>query len=104
MPEIPNYGLYEDPRHCVEGRSNECHSVQESHSWLDRSYLQEIALCQDERPFAEWDKSWMWHFAAMSYGCCPYGCSKVHLNRLRVPEALRPYHPGRRYEAKFEKS
>ncbi|ERF72637.1 hypothetical protein EPUS_05691 [Endocarpon pusillum Z07020] len=89
-----------DLRSCTEGISNERHAVQESWFWQDFSFLGRIARCQDKYREREYD--WVWgrlprsmrHTATQS---CPLGCSKVHLDRIQVPEALRDFHPRREY-------
>ena len=99
VKETYRRGYYGDPRSCAEGISNERHSVQESWSWQRYSYLGHIATCQDSFG-EEYDWGWcglprsMRHTATRS---CPQGCSKVHLDRIQVPEALRHFHPRRIY-------
>ena len=88
-----------NPRNCAEGKSNERHSVQESSSWQHKSYLRHIAQCQDGSRSSPSTRGRrlainMNHTGTRS---CPQGCSKVHLDRIQVPEALRPFHPKRRY-------
>jgi len=92
-------GVSCDPRNCVEGISNGPHSVQESYSWQYRSYLGYIAGCQDGYTGSYYSRGRrlarnMRHTGTRS---CPQGCGKVHLDRIQVPEALRPFHPKRRY-------
>jgi hypothetical protein len=98
VKETSRHDYYGDPRSCAEGISNERHSVQESWTWGCHSYLGHIATCQDDSKDYDW--GWrglprsMRHTATRS---CPQGCSKVHLDRIQVPEALRHFHPKRIY-------
>jgi hypothetical protein len=101
--EIGPYRFYHGPRGCAKGISNERHSVQESWLWRRHSYLGHIAICQDS------DKkySWTWYGTPKSMRhtatrSCPQSCSKVHLDRIQMPEELRSFHPKRIYEEDLE--
>ena len=91
------FGLF-DLRSCVKGISaGRSFSFQESEEWRNRSYLAEIAACQDklDRFDHRWSRNWIDHTQDCN---CPWGCNKISLSQLRVPDSLQDFHPRRIYE------
>jgi hypothetical protein len=72
-----------DVRSCARGLSRLGTSLQASWSWYSSSFLADVAICY---------MAGGWHGGTAD---CPWGCSKVSLDQLHVPEPLRPYHPRR---------
>jgi hypothetical protein len=90
-----------DLRSCVKGISTErLFSLQESEEWKSRSYLADIAVCQDKHEFHPYYYMSTKQLRHTRDRSCPWGCGKVDLNRLQVPEPLREFHPTRKYEEK----
>lgn len=65
-------------------------SVQQSEHWFRNSFLREISEC-NKFDILHWTEL----FPAGHTGDvdCPWKCGTVKLDRLQVPEELRPYHP-----------
>jgi hypothetical protein len=87
-----------DPRNCVKDISNKCHSVQESWRWKNRSFLRDIAKCQDKYETNNNSRGMLRSMRHTATSNCPQGCSKIDLDRIQVPEELRYFHPRRTYE------
>lgn len=84
---------FDDLWTCIEGVSSECFSVQESSSWRWRSFLRQIAQCQDgsPEPYSPCQSSALMRHTGTRN--CTQGCSRIYLDRLNVPERLQEYHP-----------
>ncbi|KAJ9609961.1 hypothetical protein H2200_006291 [Cladophialophora chaetospira] len=78
-------------RSCVKGIVSSGFAIQEFYAWRNYSFLAEIASCQDNRNYfgTRIRMGRMRHTGGPS---CPQGCRNVLLNKLKVPEALRPRH------------
>lgn len=88
---LPVYSL--DARSCICGKFPQYTSLQQSWFWEKWSFLSDIASCQDgeagnlslRRSGHSFDRD------------CPWGCGKVHLDRMHVPESVLHFHPRRKY-------
>lgn len=85
-------------RSCVEGILDGPFSVQEEWSWTCCSFLAGISNCQESQN----DISVYIFGAHTGTEDCPWHCNKVDLAGLKVPEALKPYHPTSKSSA-YEK-
>lgn len=95
MPEFSRLDL----RSCVQGISaGHLFSLQESHRWRWWSYLGDIASCQDKLEVGLYQLPSPKCIDHTQDRDCPWGCYKVDLSRIRVPESLRDFHPRRKYE------
>jgi hypothetical protein len=82
-----------DVRSCVKGILNSSVSVQESWSWCSHSFLHFVDCCQDNRiRFHAIEPEAVGHTGLTN---CLHACSKVHMDRIGIPELLQPYHPKR---------
>ena len=93
-----------DVRSCVKGVSRTGSCVQQTQGWRDHSFLASIAHCQDGIDYWWYPKDVGSNLRHTYTKSCPQGCKNVHLDRLNVPEDLRPYHPRRKYEDEDEQS
>lgn len=82
-----------DLRKCMQGWCWGHNSVQQSSFWRRGSFLGDVRLCQDTRELRE--QCYLEGHTGTAE--CPWGCSKVHLDRLRVPESLQEGHPQREF-------
>ena len=89
-------------RSCVKGISSTGSCVQQTQEWRDDSFLGLIARCQDGVGKVWYQRDIGSNMRNTYTRACPQGCKNVHLDRLNVPEYLRPYHPRREYEDEDE--
>jgi hypothetical protein len=90
-----NYHWFKNLRVCIEDTFSSPLSVQETWEWEYYSFLGEIQLCQDGTQYMGGRRLSGSH-ASTGFGCTE-GCEKVHLDRMKVPESLREFHPVRLY-------